>query len=35
MVFQEPEHQFVASSVRDEAAVGPNPWARAKKSLTL
>lgn len=35
MVFQEPEHQFVASSVRDEAAVGPKSMARAKKSLTL
>ena len=28
MVFQEPEHQFVASSVRDEAAVGPKSMGK-------
>lgn len=36
MVFQEPEHQFVASSVRDEAAVGPKSMGKSEmKSLTL
>lgn len=28
MVFQEPEHQFVASSVRDEVAVGPKSMGK-------
>lgn len=28
MVFQEPEHQFVTSSVRDEVAVGPKSMGK-------
>ena len=31
MVFQEPEHQFVASSVRDEAAVGPKSMGKSEE----
>ncbi|MBF9694319.1 ABC transporter ATP-binding protein [Bifidobacterium dentium] len=29
MVFQEPEHQFVASSVRDEVAIGPKSMGKS------
>ena len=29
MVFQEPEHQFVTSSVRDEVAVGPKSMGKS------
>ncbi len=31
MVFQEPEHQFVTSSVRDEVAVGPRSMGRTQE----
>lgn len=31
MVFQEPEHQFVTSSVRDEVAVGPKSMGRTQE----
>ncbi len=31
MVFQEPEHQFVASSVRDEVAVGPRSMGKTER----
>ena len=29
MVFQEPEHQFVASTVRDEVAIGPKTMGKS------
>ena len=31
MVFQEPEHQFITSSVRDEVAVGPKKQGKSEK----